>query len=116
MDKIYVWIGFTTKSEKEYWDYFSQEDGKPQFCIDTGVDWLDEDFMGYYYSTDSEDLREAVENTPESGLYDTIYEDCINKGIENANAMFYYTGDEIEKIDENKKYNDLTFIGVYDWE
>jgi hypothetical protein len=29
--------------------------------------------------------------------------------------MFYYTGDDIKTLDETKKYNDLTFIGVFDW-
>jgi hypothetical protein len=115
MDKIYLWLGFTSKSEEEYWNYFSQGDKIPQFCLDTGLEWLDEDFMGYYYNKYSDDLRTAIENTPESSLYDTIYNLCINKGVKKANAMFYYTGDDIKTLDETKKYNDLTFIGVFDW-
>lgn len=71
--------------------------------------------MGYYYNKDSDDLREAVESTPESALYGTFYEDCLKKGIERANALFIIQ--EMKKsVNENKKYNDLTFIGVYDWE
>jgi hypothetical protein len=115
MDKIFLWLGFTPKSEKEYWDYFAQSDGTPLFCLDTGLEWLDEDFMGYYYNRESDDLRTAIENTPESGLYDAMYDLCISKGITKANAMFYYTGSDIDTLDETIKYNDLTFIGVFDW-
>jgi len=115
MDKIYLWLGLTSKSEKEYWDYFSKNVELPQFCIDTGLEWIDDDFMGYYYSKDTDDIRTAIENTPESDHFETIYNLCVSKGIEKANAMFYYTGSDIEKIDENRKYNDLTFIGVFDW-
>ncbi|MDR1284800.1 MAG: immunity 22 family protein [Campylobacteraceae bacterium] len=56
-----------------------------------------------------------MENTPESALYDNMYKACIDKNINQANAMFYYTGDDIESLDEDKKYNDLTFIGVFEW-
>ncbi|MDR2904520.1 MAG: immunity 22 family protein [Helicobacteraceae bacterium] len=115
MNKIFLWVGFTSKSEQEYWDYFSPKNGQPQFCFDTDLDWLDEDFMGYYYSNDTDDLKIAIENTPESGLYDIMYDSCISKGIKKANAMFYYTGNDIDVINENRKYNDLTFIGVFDW-
>lgn len=116
MNKIYLWLGFTTKSEKEYWDYFSDDNGTPQFCLDTGLDWLDQDFMGYYYNEVSQDLRTAIENTPESGLFDSMYDTSVKKGIDKVNAMFYYTGDEIQSLNENRKYNDLIFIGVFDWE
>lgn len=116
MDKIFLWLGFTSKSEKEYWDYFSQNNGIAQFCGDVGLEWLDEDFIGYYYNKDSDNLRTAIENTPDSSLYDIMYNLCISKGIKTANAMFYYTGDNISPIDETKKYNDLTYIGVFDWE
>jgi hypothetical protein len=44
-----------------------------------------------------------------------MYKACIDKNINQANAMFYYTGDDIESLDEDKKYNDLTFIGVFEW-
>ena len=116
MNKIYLWLGFTTKSEEEYWDYFSDNDGTPQFCIDTNLDWLDQDFMGYYYNADSDNLQNTVENTPESGLYEVMLEAASKKKISKANAMFYYTGDDIVSVDENKTYNDLIFVGVFDWE
>jgi hypothetical protein len=116
MDKIYLWLGLTKKTEEEYWNYFYTKNGTPQFCLDVGLNWLDEDFMGYYYNKDTNDLKTAIENTPESGLYDIMYTACIDKNIKQANAMFYYTGDDIKIIDENKKYNDLIFIGIFEWE
>jgi hypothetical protein len=116
MDKIYLWIGFTNKTEEEYWNYFQSEDGISRFCLDVGLEWFDQDFMGYYYNKDSHEIKTAIENTPESALYDSMLQACREKGIQQANAMFYYTGDDIEAIDENKKYNDLTFVGVFDWE
>jgi hypothetical protein len=115
MDKIYLWVGLIN-TEEDYWNYFKSKNGIPQFCLDTGLDWLDEDFIGYYYNKDSNELKMAIENTPESGLYDIMLKACIDKGIKQANAMFYYTGDDIQNIDEDKKYNGLNYIGVFDWE
>ncbi|MDR0604324.1 MAG: immunity 22 family protein [Bacteroidales bacterium] len=116
MNKIYLWIGLFNKTEEEYWEYFYSKNGIPQFYRDVGFDWLDEDFIGYYLNKDSNELKTVIENTPESGLYDVMLEACVNKGIKQANAMFYYTGDDIKNIDENKIYNGLKYIGMFDWE
>jgi hypothetical protein len=40
MDKIYLWIGLTNKTEEEYWNYFYQKGEKPQFCFDAGLEYL----------------------------------------------------------------------------
>ncbi|MBC8137522.1 MAG: immunity 22 family protein [Fibrella sp.] len=42
-------------------------------------------------------------------------EACDAKGFTKANAMFFYTDAELQIPDPNKKYNDLTYIGVFDW-
>lgn len=117
MNKIYIWIGATLKNEDDYWNYFYTPifDDMSQFCLDVGLSWLDEDFMGYYYNKHSDSLQEAIENTPESGLYGSITEVCISMGITKANAMFYYTGNDIITVDPTRKYNDLNYIGVFDW-
>jgi hypothetical protein len=61
MNKIYLWLGLTTKTEEEYWNYFYIT---PQFCLDVGLDWLDEDFMGYYYSKNTNDLKRQLKIRP----------------------------------------------------
>jgi hypothetical protein len=95
LNNIYLWLGLTKKTEEEYWNCFSKK-MKPHSSA-LMLDWLDEDFIGYYYNKNTNDLETAIENTLESGLYDIMYKVCMDKNIKQANAMFYYTGDDIEK-------------------
>lgn len=114
--KLHFWVGLTQLSEQRYWDYFDASHGLPQFCKDIGLEWLDQDFMGYYFNQQNTDLKLIIENTPEPDHYQVMLEDCIEKGLNKANAMFYYWGDESILVDQNKKYNTLTYIGNYDWD
>lgn len=132
MDKIHIWIGLFLKSEHEYWNYFDQskayafdENGRErneterqysQFSKDIGEPTMyDPDFIGIYYNGTSNDLDLAIEATPDSGLYESIKEHCLEMGIESANAMFYYTDSELTLTRPERKYNELTYIGCFDW-
>lgn len=114
---LHIWIGLTDISEKGYWDYFDDSDGLPIFCQEVGLDWLDQDFMGYYFDLNKErNLDFIIQKTPESGFYEIIKNDCIKKGVLNANAMFYYWGMDLLNIDKDITYNTLKYIGSYKWE
>ncbi|WP_289064368.1 immunity 22 family protein [uncultured Zobellia sp.] len=114
MDKINIWIGFTEKSEEEFYDYFNLEkESSCGFCMDIGEDPYDEDFIGIYYDKENGNINDAIEDTPDSGLYSTIKEICKLKKIDKANAMFYYT-DALD-INPDKQYNSLIYIGQFDW-
>ena len=53
LDKIFLWLGNTYKTEQEFYDYFkldySENEDKQVcgFCLDIGKKWYDEDFIGY---------------------------------------------------------------------
>ena len=133
MDKIHIWIGVFTETEKEYWDYFDQsqayvfdKNGKERdendrifsnFSKDIGLinEMYDPDFIGNYYNKNSDDLDTAINETPDSSLYNIIKETCIKKGINKANAVFYYTDGELKIKEPDMKYNGLTYIGCFDW-
>lgn len=114
MDKINIWIGLTDKSEEDFYDYFnSEKDTTCGFCLDIGEESYDEDFIGIHYDSENTDLDKIIDETPDSGLYSVLKQICKSKGINKANAMFYYTEDL--DIDRSIKYNSLTHIGEFDW-
>ena len=131
MSKIHIWVGLTDTSKTEFDKYFDQQNS---FLIDpktnetkdetelvfsnffTDLDreeMFDEDFLSIVFNEDSnlETLLEEVQ----LDIDEDLLEICNEKGIKNANAMFFYTDSELEVIDKIKKYNDLTYIGVFDW-
>jgi|SRR5690554_2380188 len=132
MDKIHIWMGNVNYSKQEYWNYFDQSNANligenglernesdltySNFSKDLGKDEMfNPDFIGYYFNEESNNIDLALEQLPDPDLPLIIKEDCIKKGVDKANAMFYYT-DESLIINENKLYNGLTYIGCYDWE
>ncbi|MEL4445332.1 immunity 22 family protein [Acinetobacter baumannii] len=114
--KLHLWLALTEISEQEYWDYFDDSEGLPNFCKEVGLDWLDQDFMGYYFDKEVDDLKFIIEETPEPEYHEKMLKDCLEKGINKANAMFYYWGDDPIKVSKDKKYNTLTYIGEYEWD
>jgi len=82
-------------------DYFDDSNGLPKFCKEVGLDWLDQNFMGYYYDERSNDVRSLIDDTPEPDHHDKMLKGCLDKGIKDANAMFYYWGDDLIKIDKD---------------
>lgn len=132
MSKIHVWIGLTEKTQKKFNQYFDQKNAflfdsqgneknpseitLSQFSKDLGKSTsFDEDFLTIYYNPDSDDLNLALEELADVDSPKLLIEACDAKGITKANAMFFYTDAEIHIPDPNKKYNDLTYIGVFDW-
>lgn len=122
MIKIHVWVGLNEESEESFAAYFeiNEEDkeagvGASQFDKDLGTSWYDDDLIGSYYTDESEDLEQILDELPV--LPDTlelINGACQQLKIEKANAIFYYEDAELEVKDTEKKYNGLTYIGVFD--
>ncbi|RZJ93795.1 MAG: hypothetical protein EOO60_04485 [Hymenobacter sp.] len=121
MSKIHVWLGMSSKSKEEFSRYFeiNQADkeagvGASQFDKDIHIKWYDDDLIGVYYSA-SDDLDAALDELPTSpASIQAIYDKCAELSITQANAMFYYEDVDLQIADPEKKYNDLTYIGVFD--
>jgi hypothetical protein len=121
MTKIHVWIGMSTKNREEFSQYFAinQIDrdagiGASQFDKDVNIKWYDDDLIGVYYS-ETDDLEQALDELPTSpDAIDQIQSRCAELKIDKANAMFYYEDAELEITEPTKKYNELTYIGVFD--
>lgn len=127
MSKIHIWIGHTNKDEDSYDEYFELDystegdfddpDYKPcQFCIDIGKKWYNEDFLGNIplFDEDVEITKLLGQTVLAKDEVANVISKCNNLGIEEANAVFYYTDSELniqEPYQEN--YNDLKYIGMF---
>jgi hypothetical protein len=121
MTKIHIWAGMTSQSTEDFQQYFEINTvdrdagiGASQFDKDVNMNWYDDDLIGVYYS-DSDDLDMALDMLPVSvNALVVIRATCIGKGVNKVNALFYYEDAELEIKDRDKKYNGLTYIGVFD--
>jgi hypothetical protein len=121
MTKIHIWAGVTSQSTEDFQQYFEINTvdrdagiGASQFDKDVNMNWYDDDLIGVYYS-DADDLDTALDMLPVSvNALAVIRATCIEKGVNKANALFYYEDAELEIKDRDKKYNGLTYIGVFD--
>jgi len=133
MSEIHIWIGFTTKTHQEFDQYFDQKNAflfdaqgnekdpsqivLSQFSKDLGKLYsFDEDFLNIYYNPGSDDLQLALEELSDIDLPELLKDICYSKGIKKANAMFSYTDADLQVNDVDKKYNDLTYLGVFEWD
>jgi len=121
MAKIHVWIGMSSQSREEFSRYFEINPadreagiGASQFDKDIHIKWYDDDLIGVYYS-DTPDLEAALDELPTSpDSLAAIADKCRELGITEANAMFYYEDADLVISEPDKKYNELTYIGVFD--
>ncbi|WP_444658166.1 immunity 22 family protein [Flavobacterium columnare] len=122
MSKIHVWIGNTEKSSDEFYNYFkiNQADkdlgiGASQFDKDLGINWYNDDFIGTFYNEESTDLEVLLDEIPTSpDSLGKIEKICIDRKLDEVNAMFYYEDAELAVNDINKLYNGLQYIGCFD--
>jgi hypothetical protein len=120
MSKIHIWIGESGKSKAEFSEYYIDINlgiKESQFCKDLNINWYDDDLIGVYKSDSNNDLQITIKELPISPeKIQEVYELCIRKEIQQANALFYYADSNLLVNDKNKKYNDLTYIGCFDWD
>ena len=125
MSKVHIWVGSSSKSDKEFGKYFKLDDQNKdldspnykicQFCLDLGLTTYDDDFIGVYKTEDIQKVSIFLEELSVSDTeYKKIDQLCLEKGFSKINAMFYYTDSELEIRDSEKKYNDLTYLGYFD--
>jgi hypothetical protein len=118
LDKIFLWLGNTSKTEKEFGRYFkldySENDAKVcGFCLDIDKKWYDEDFIGYLKYTNIINITKILEEVPiNPAEKDTVIKKCNELGFSTANAVFWYSG-EIKTPKSDKNYNDLFYIGEF---
>lgn len=121
MAKIHVWLGMSSKSREEFSHYFeinpANRDagiGASQFDQDIRINWYDDDLIGVYYSS-TPTLEDALDELPTSpASLAAIRNKCRALSITEANALFYYEDAELEIVEPDKKYNELTYLGVFD--
>jgi hypothetical protein len=122
MDKIHVWIGYTSKTKEEFGEYFkiNEEDknkgiGASQFDKDIGINWYDDDLIGVYKSDTADNLEQTIDEIPTSNeTLEAIKNRCKELGVDKANAMFYYTDAEIIIEDNEKLFNGIQYLGLFD--
>jgi Immunity protein 22 len=120
LDRIFLWIGKTTKNQEQFDEYFKLDysDDKENrkicgFCKDIGVKWYDEDFIGYLKFNEEMSVSEILENVPiNPDDIDEVLDKCKELNLEFVNAVYWYSG-EIEILSDDKKYNELLYIGEY---
>lgn len=116
MKKVHIWIGTTLLSEDDYYKYFDQDNGTCPFCLDIGVEEYDEDFMVIIPLFEKEiDIKEILtEVVIDDNEIESVINECKNKNISKANAVFYIT-DASVVINEPylNNYNGLKYIGLY---
>lgn len=124
--KVHIWVG--NNFEKDYEEYFEldyREDVEIGdldykicvFCKDIGEVFYDEDWIGYTQHSQEIDLDILINQDELSVTEETITkirEICIKKGVEKANAVFWYYDGDIMIKDKEKLYNKLTYIGIFD--
>ena len=126
--KVHVWLGVNLDDEDTYNQYFelhyypdidihSPNYKVCQFCKDIGELWYDEDWIGVYRTgklelVDISILLDELEVTLET--LQEITKIALKKGFCEANAMFFYYDANTVIKDENKLYNKLTYLGMFD--
>jgi len=123
--KVHVWIGNNFDEDYDGYfelDYSSDKDIDDSeykvcgFCKDVGEKWYDEDWIGVI-----QDPAKPVEIDlllKELSISDEVSENikrvCIEKGFEQANAMFFYYDGNLVVKNKEKLYNKLAYIGMFD--
>ena len=71
MDTMHVWIGIASISKDKFNQYFAINPvdrdagvGASQFDKDLGTGWYDDDLIGVYYSSGTDELEAALDELP----------------------------------------------------
>lgn len=124
--KIHVWVGSNFSSDAEYAAYFeldySTELDDPAyrvcgFCRDIGIRWYDEDFIGIIQRwPQAVGLDEVLTaSSVDSSDLPRLRALCVEKGIQRANAIFWYSdGGTVVSEPTKSSYNGLTYIGLFE--
>ncbi|XTZ38661.1 immunity 22 family protein [Salmonella enterica] len=127
-DKVHLWLGTNFQPESEYKKYFELDYSVEgdfddpayklcQFCRDIGTKWYDEDFIGIIPRKDSEiDLDTILDDAAvDESEKKTIIEECKKKGLNRANAIFWYADSQLKLSEPIKdSYNGLKYIGLFE--
>lgn len=131
-----IWIGSTSKSKKEFLQYFNQDDymkflnaynngemkKRPspnlrcQFCKDIGVDFYYPEFLNVFFSNKTIAPKELIQNIViDKEITDSIFSTLDEKKIKEANCAFNYipNGFHDKKKDQNILIFERVFIGRY---
>ena len=112
-----------------------------QFCKDVGINYYNPDFLHVFYSQEERSIEEIIKKyTPDPNLHNPMISDLHDNDIYKANGMFCYIDngcrdpkkDQIfliykrsfegivkkskKFVDEKDNYNDLQYIGAFEWD
>lgn len=127
-DQVHLWIGTSHAPEAEYLVYFEIDYGQEAevgdpcyrpcgFCLDLGVQWYDEDFVGILPRSDA---PVAVETLLEASAVDRsawmqVTAVCRELGLATANALFWYADASLALSPPvGSRYNGLQYIGLFE--
>lgn len=119
--KIHLWVGTTSLSDEQFMNYFEEDDeGNIEgFAKDLGVDFIDLDFLLVpEVFPEVVPINELFLDSPlSSSQTQVVIQKCIELGINEGNALFWYSDmqdNSIPNIDKSKKYNNLNYIGSFE--
>ena len=123
--RVHIWVGnnfdinfhkyfeLDNSLDKDIYDDDYQVCG---FCKDIGEKIYLEDLFGVVQNETKLDIRSLLIEVP--GISDLvlseIIEVCNKKEISEANAMFYYANPNLSIKKNDKLYNKLAYIGLFD--
>ena len=127
--KAHLWIGnnhnknFDEYFELEYYSDHGRWSDDPGykvcgFCRDIDELWYDHDLLVFDQMAKDLDLESLIWGifSFSDEILSEIIDICNKKGIYKANAIIFYTGYGVLVKDNQKTYNGLHYIGLFDLE
>ncbi|MDR3058483.1 MAG: immunity 22 family protein [Prevotella sp.] len=134
MKRIHIWLGQFDK-KKDFDDYLDQsaylkawakydneESGdikepspelRAKFCKEIGLDTYDEDFIIIKYNSVNSDIKQLISLIPANA--NKLLESCKRKGIFQANALIYYSDNNLSELDAEKT-QEMSYLGCFEEE
>jgi hypothetical protein len=136
----HLFAGVTNKTKEEFMEYFNQNGKQCQFCKDVEIKNYNSNAL-YVYHGKLDSVEKIIKSTlPDKHLYDSMFSELEDKNIKEVNALFCYIDNAyrdkkkdqtfliykkdfvgfVKKtnkfIDEKDNYNDLMYIGAFEWD
>ena len=116
MKNVFLWLGHTAQTETEFENYFrldySNRSQVCGFCMDLGLTWYDEDFVGFLRFEADKSVAAILGDVPlAQSERNKVLARCKELGLHQANAVCWYSGEIFP--DSFKSYNGMKYIGQY---
>lgn len=125
-DNVHVWLGVNHESEEDYLNHFSLDYSTEgdfddisykicDFCKIIGFKWYDEDRIGIISRRDSNiAIDELLEDVAvDYSELNNVRERCFDLGIKKANALLWYSSEEVKEIEIGYDFFGLKYLGCF---